>query len=717
MRSTLSISTGAACAALFASLTLPATIAQAQGASSDATKDATNNAAVASAVAAWIHVEAPPGGEPHAQRELASTLAGWRSDVFGNLTTRVGSGTPRRVVACAMDIPGFVVSQITDDGFVRLHRAGVPAHPLFDQFHEAQQVHIHTARGDVTGVVAIANGHFTRQHRADTAIVSVDQLWVDLGVDTRAQAEALGVALLDPVVAIRPVWTYEGFAAGPAAGARAGCAAVASAAAIAAKSGVRTGETIFVLSTQRSFGWVGLAAAVSRIGAVNQVTLLDEGRDIARTSTVSVAVSRLGNTRSRLTRALAATLTRDSVQVLSPRVRYAGSLVESIHADDARALLRASLDAADVSEVNSATAAWVAPAPDTATRRVARTDGYDAIERTFFRIADLAGVPGHEWRVRDAIRSLLPSWAASRAVIDTAGNLVIAVGPDRDSVAFLAHMDEVSFEVEAIGGDGRVRLRRMGGPVVTAWEGQPAMLHFDADASGRVAESLRGVFVPRDSARSKPLANVTAWFGTDSAGLVARGVRIGSAVTAYKHATRLGGTRLTGRGSDDRTGSTALLLAMQRINPATLTHKVIFVFSTREEGGLLGATAFGAEHGRSLVRVYSIDTFVSSDTPLEQPMFAFLPLGKGAVVRGLDDGAITPRSERERILAIARAQSIPVQVGTTHGSTDGSSIAPWGAPNTGLSWPGRYSHAPGEVLDLRDVDALIRLIAAVAVAK
>ena len=115
--------------------------------------------------------------------------------------------------------------------------------------------------------------------------------------------------------------------------------------------------------------------------------------------------------------------------------------------------------------------------------------------------------------------------------------------------------------------------------------------------------------------------------------------------------------------------------------------------------------------------MYSIDTFVSSDTPLEQPMFAFAPLGQGAVLRGLDDGSMIPPAERDRILRIAKTNGIPIQVGTTHGATDGSSIAPFGAPNVGLSWPGRYSHSPGEVLDLRDVDALIRLIAAVAVAR
>ena len=185
-------------------------------------------------------------------------------------------------------------------------------------------------------------------------------------------------------------------------------------------------------------------------------------------------------------------------------------------------------------------------------------------------------------------------------------------------------------------------------------------------------------------------------------------------LTSYKRADRLLGSRITGRGSDDRTGSAALLFAIRRMNPDSLTNKVIFVWSVQEEGGLNGARFFGDRHGVNLRRVYSIDTFVSSDTPKESPHFAFVPLGNGAVLRGLDNGSLVPRAERERILRIARARSIALQVGTTFGSTDGSAIQPLGPVNIGLSWPGRYSHGPAEVLDLRDVDALIRLIVALA---
>ena len=280
----------------------------------------------------------------------------------------------------------------------------------------------------------------------------------------------------------------------------------------------------------------------------------------------------------------------------------------------------------------------------------------------------------------------------------------------------LFRSDEVSFEVDGILPDGQVTLTKKGGVISSAWEGQPAMLVFDPDATGNTNEALRGVFVPRETARSKAPPRLLAWFGLDAAGLAARGVKTGAAVLGLKRAARLAGTRVTGRSSDDRTGSTALVMAAQKIDPTKLNHKVILVWTTGEEGGLLGARAFAARSGAGLRRVYAIDTFVSSDTPLEVPTFAYAPLGKGAVLRGLDDGSIAPRAERDRVMRVAKANNIPLQVGTTHGSTDGSAVGAYGAPNLGISWPGRYSHTPGEVLDLRDVDALIRLIAALAIA-
>jgi putative aminopeptidase len=670
---------------------------------------AASDSVIAASIARWITVAAPTGGESRGFEQLRPVLPGWTLDRLGNMMRRVGSGAPRRMIACAMDGPSYVVSGITEQGYVRLHRVGAAEHPLIDQFHEAQQLRILSARGEITGVVAIANGHFARQHRGDTAVVTVDQLWVDVGTTSEAQTRALGITLLDPVIAWRPQWTVAGHATGPAAGARAGCAAVTSAGA-AASATTQSGETIYVLSSQRSLGWVGLAAVAARSGKLDALTLFDVGRPTARTE--MVPVSQLGGARRALERVIGST-GLDSVRVVSPAVRFVGSLVESVSAGDTRALLQEASRASG----QPAVAPLITPPIGAVAARAPRRDAYDALERTFMGIADLAGVPGHEWRVREAILAMLPAWAKARAVTDTAGNLIVSAGPDRDSIAFIAHMDEVSFEVDSILRDGTLRLVRKGGPVVSAWEGQPAALHFDRVGTADAAASLHGVFIPRDSARVKSPTIMFAWFGRDSTSLVSLGVRLGSAVTGHKRATRLAGTRLTGRGSDDRTGSTALLHAVQSIDPNALTHKVVFVWSVREEGGLFGAAAFGAEHGRSLRNIYSVDTFVSSDTPLESPVFAYAPLGRGFVLRGLDDAFLAPPADRARVLSIARAAGIPVQVGTTHGGVDGAAIAPYGAPNVGLSWPGRYSHTPAEVLDLRDVDALARIILAIAKAR
>jgi putative aminopeptidase FrvX len=328
-------------------------------------------------------------------------------------------------------------------------------------------------------------------------------------------------------------------------------------------------------------------------------------------------------------------------------------------------------------------------------------------------LADIPAVSGHERLVREAIIAALPAWARPLTRIDNEGNLLLELGPDNDPLMFIAHQDEVGFEVTSIADDGTVSLRTRGGLFASLWEGQPALLHFDrADAA-----PLHGLFVPRETATSKQPEALTAWFGVDGARLKQLGVTIGLSVTAYKEATRLGNTRFTARALDDRAGSTALVLAVRRIQPATLKHKVIFAWSVREETGLEGAIALAKHYGPIVKRVYSVDTFVSSDSPVEMTRFAHAPLGRGAVIRGLDNSAVAPPAEVERILSIARAQSILLQVGATNGGTDGSDFVRYGVLHVSLSWPGRYSHSPVEVLDLRDLQALERLIYAIATAR
>jgi putative aminopeptidase FrvX len=152
------------------------------------------------------------------------------------------------------------------------------------------------------------------------------------------------------------------------------------------------------------------------------------------------------------------------------------------------------------------------------------------------------------------------------------------------------------------------------------------------------------------------------------------------------------------------------------VDPARLRHKVIFVWSVREEVGLEGATVVARSLGATVRRVHAVDTFVSSDSPLETTRFADAALGAGAALRALDNSSVTPPGDVARAVRIAAAGGIPLQVGTTNGGNDGSAFVPWGAVDVPVGWPLRYSHSPAELVDLRDVHALARMVAALALA-
>ena len=673
------------------------------------------------AIASWVALDVVTGYETRLSPPVAAGMPGWEADQWGNVVRVVGSGGRRRIVACALDRPALSASQITEGGYLRTHRIGRGSrHPLWDQAFEAQPVRVLTRSGPVTGVVARSNGHFAAQHRDETAVVSADDLWVDVGATSVADVRALGIGLLDPIVRELPAWVMESAVAGPDAGRRAGCAAVATLAGTTPE-----GETHFVLSAQEGFGWVGLSSYIARGGSFDDVVILAPGGSGSREAR---APGTFGSMAEVLDRAGVT-----SVSWIEPAVMSAGAHMEVLDGAEAVSVLDAAATAVGV----AAPRRWVA-APAPAPLRTAHMDPvHSELAGMLTDLVELYGTPGHEWSVRRYVLEGLPDWARDRAVVDDIGNIWVAAGPDRDTTVFMAHMDEVGYEVKSITEDGVVSLNRLGGAVSSAWEGQTALLHFGPPAapSTRFARGddidghwkteslqaeakgpLRGVFLTRDQADEKNPPPEQAWFGLTRAELEARGVSGGSSVTSFKKGLRMGRSRYVARALDDRAGTTALLTAINAIDPEALPGKVIFAWSVHEEGGLVGASAMARRFATSTRRIYSIDTFVSSDTPLESPHFAFAPLGNGPVLRATENSGVSPDRERDRVLGAARQAGIAIQMGLTQGGTDGTRFTFWGAPNQGLSWPGRYSHSPGEVLDLRDLTRLSDLIRAVAMA-
>jgi putative aminopeptidase len=654
-------------------------------------------------VADWIALDAPPGQEGIATRVISASLPGWTTDALGNLIKRHGSGSPRRVVACGLDDGGYIVSEITDAGYLRLNAPAPRTRhsPLWDQFHEGQRVRILTRNGAVPGVIAVRSTHLWRRRSQGEAPTTIDDLWLDVGARSRAEVAAMGIQMLDPVFKEWPEWLFGDFVSGPDAAARASCAVVAGA---AAARETRGGETIFVLDVQRSYGNAGLAAVLSRLGHVDTLIMVEPG---LAPSDTAVAVARSAITTPPGLQHVGTTI------AIGMRALYQGTLVEAVRASDIKALSGAVAQSAGIAAAEPAALRGVPTAPPPAP---ATPDSLTAIADLLSQVGNVYGPSGHEADVRRTVRGLIPrAWSVLGPATDSAGNLFVVAGPPRDTVVFVAHLDELGFEITKIEPDGRVVLKQLGGFYPSLWEGQPALLH-ETTSCALGDPPLRGVFIPREKATTKQPDTLSAWFGADSATLVKCGVHVGQGLTSYKKTTRLGPTRFSVRALDDRMGDASLLLAMQQIDPTKLNHTVIFAFSTREETGLFGAQALAAELGTTVRRVHAIDTFVSSDSPLESQRFAYAPLGAGAVQRAQDNSSSAPAAEVDRVQRIADAARLPLQVGTTGGGNDGSAFVRYGAIDLALGWPLRYSHSPAELVDLADLHALGLLVAALAVA-
>lgn len=164
-------------------------------------------------------------------------------------------------------------------------------------------------------------------------------------------------------------------------------------------------------------------------------------------------------------------------------------------------------------------------------------------------------------------------------------------------------------------------------------------------------------------------------------------------------------------------GDTALISAVWAFGGPLKGRDVTFVWSTGEEEGLVGAAAVAkrlAAEGHPPDYVFAVDTFVSSDSPIESKRFADAEIGKGFVIRAVDNSNIVPTDLVERVIKLARANQIPVQYGVTGGGNDGSAYLRYGSVDIALGWPLRYSHSPAEVIDTRDVDGLAHILTAIA---
>jgi putative aminopeptidase FrvX len=684
-------------------------------------------------LAAFLRVPSIVGREEPGRDFVRQRLTGLpvEQDKAGNLVLTLGSGAPRRLVVCPLGEPGLIVSRIEPDGDLRVVPVGEGATgALWAQSFEGNTVVIGGSHGWVPGGVTQRSVHLMQEggDAPDRKPFRFSEAWIDVGAESAAEVDAMGIRLLDPVALIpRPTVLPHGRIAGPSARLKGACLAMTGAArALASKP--PEGTTVFAWTTADLLNSTGLLHLGKSRGPFDQVLRMSlgfgfaqEGDDVKPAalplegSGMLTAGAPLDGVKTPLQKAphvvppvpfdLPSPWGSARITELGLPARYPMTPVETVSADEVTQLTDLLLAALGRSGLPK----LPAPALPSPPPIVETAQGHETSAPVLAALISRYGVSGAEGPVRDEILHRLPAWA--KPEVDTNGNVSVTVGQGSKHVLFAAHMDEVGFRIAEVLPDGRLRLENRGGMLRTAWEAQAALVHGDRGP-------VPGVFEPRPDWRTADHAvlqgPLTASIGVASPAEAAeRGVHAGSTVTMPKRMFRIGPHRVLARGFDDRNGCTALLLALAQLDPAKLHQRVTFAWDVEEEIGLTGSTEL-ARRLTDLTAVYPVDTFVSSDTPREDKRFAYAPLGRGPVLRTMDNATLVPRETIDRFQALAQRTGIPVQLGFTGGASDGVPFLVNGATMLPFSWPGRSSHSPVEVADLRDVENLVRLIVAVA---
>ena len=685
-------------------------------------------AADVSHLEALATLDAVAGREAPARRYVEARVGGVQVvDNTGSLTATFGSGSPHTLLVAGLDEPGYIVSLIDEQGYLRLHRLADPTpHYQFDSFFSGQPVNVGLGAGKrLLGVAAAASVHLDDQRPYGTRSSRDAGLFVDIGAASREEALAAGVEVLHAVSFVKQ---FVGLGKGsrvtaPWISSRAG-AAVLLTLAEAMESTPPEGRVTLAFVTQQHYYQAGLVRVLERVRADRVVLLRPGGGARPEVTPAEGWSSKLADELEALGNKSGYEFGRSSAEKLSFGPFATGdvwpdseqSAVCTLGVENAGTPVE-TIDLDRLSQVAGLLGALCGlPRQEDAFRSVGRDPPTDPpVERTHApsdpaadapllelleQLVVLPGVSGSEGPVRSYIEKQLPGWARKRSRLDEKGNLIVRLGRDTPpSALFIAHMDEIGFKVRRIETDGTLDVEPAGGllPDLFAW--RPVVVHGKSGA-------VHGVM------KRQQVVDIGAVSPED---VEAMGVSVGSTVTVRKRMRRLLGRRATGRSFDDRIGCAVLLSALRGLDPkrtpvVTSGPPVWMVFGVEEEIGLVGADHLAKLHPAR--RVYAVDSFVTSDSPLEDRRIAFAPLGKGFVIRAIDNSGITPPTEVERVASLATNLGIPMQRGVTSGGNDGSRFVRHGSVNIPLSWPLRYAHTATEVADLRDVEALAQIVSA-----
>lgn len=109
-------------------------------------------------------------------------------DNLGSLIARKGKEGPKVLLAGHLDEVGFMVTRITDEGFIKFQTLG----GWWEQVMLAQRVLIHTRKGEVLGIIGSKPPHILKAEERKKP-VDFKEMFIDIGAKDKKEAEEYGV--------------------------------------------------------------------------------------------------------------------------------------------------------------------------------------------------------------------------------------------------------------------------------------------------------------------------------------------------------------------------------------------------------------------------------------------------------------------------------------------------------------------------------------------
>jgi endoglucanase len=335
---------------------------------------------------------------------------------------------------------------------------------------------------------------------------------------------------------------------------------------------------------------------------------------------------------------------------------------------------------------------------------------------TLHKLLTAAGPSGYEQAPAAVFRDAAAAFA--EATYDSVGSTVARVAGKNDgkSLAIIGHIDEIGLIVHHIDDDGFLWFTGVGGwdPIVLVGQ------RVELATRGGVVHGVVGkkpIHLMREDDRKKvpQLKELHIDIGVSS-GDEARGlVRIGDVAVIAAEPVELPNGRYISRSFDNRLGCYVALEAARLVADAGgAPGDVLAVAVAQEEITFGGArtTAYSLQPDIAIV----VDVTFATDQPgIDEKEVGRHKLGTGAV---LTRGSTLDPTIFELLHETAEAEGIPFTVAASGRGTgtdaDAFHISRGGIPSGVVSVPLRYMHSPVEMVQLDDVDACARLIAAFA---